>query len=331
MLVFSAGAEFSPSIHAAMLTYAERALLTSYPFITGTSSMKVVRYLLDGFGDRTLIMDSGIHSLRGVTPRFTDGWLKDYFKKYVRFLKESRFNGIIVEFDIHQFVPNWQKLLVEFRKQLNGEFGDRALFVCHPWSGMNDLLELVETRRRIAIPALRRLSASRVNPENSYRIFMKPVDSEVAKTKHFHILGETSTFAMTLPDNYSCDSTTWSMIVRFGRAFPRTPFGVFWWRRDKLEVPKPVQDVVDAKLKELYSNYWKSPEASRNNPQPKYTYALASALVASQLYASSAQVKIHNPEGMIPITEGLEVYHARSKEANQERRRGTGLRKPKGA
>lgn len=294
MKFFPAGAEFIPSVHAAMLTFANRALLTAYPFVMGTAGRRTAEYLLAGFSGRPLLLDSGIFTMRSKLhegQRFTEAFFYKYLDRYIQFIKDTCYKGAIIELDCHDFFPGWQGVLQKARERLHQEFGERVLYCYHPWSGLHDLGDLVRAGRRTAFSL--RVLAKHWNTTKTEALRLTLAQAGVPMgSSHIHVLGDSSEEVLSIaPNNFTCDSTTWSMIVRYGRAMPATPYAVTWWRRDKLEAPACVTEVVQAKTKELYRNYWLSPEASRSKPEPKYTLALAYALVASILYARSFEIK----------------------------------------
>jgi len=301
MRYYCAGAEFIPSIHASMLTYAHRALMTAYPFIEDPRRRATLDYLLEGFGDRPLIMDSGVFTLQGQAKagtKLTRRTLFDYAAKYVELVRDSGFRGLNIDVDVHDLTPGWRGILSDMRSYMFDQLGDKLLVTWHWMEGMDGWKHITETYPRVAhnyrdlrhvAKVLTDKQGAKVTPVQAARFMAQRAGCDLSD-KHCHILGTTSEHMFTLDDNYTCDSTTWSMVVRYGRSFPHSKFPVFWWRRQDLEAPKVVVEAVEEKLDDLYANYWRSPEASKSSPEPKYTLALAYALVASQMVAENPRL-----------------------------------------
>ena len=311
MQYFPAGGEFLPSIHAAMLTFADRALITAYPFLTDDTNLPVLDYLLEGMQGRPLILDSGIFSMNALKDKgreYSKEEVIAYCKKYIKLIKDYKFTGLIIDVDCHELCPNWIEVLYTCREMLYAEFGNRLIVTWHESGTIKDWEMVTKGYERFATNSWDLANLSKKMEAQTGRKYTKADVVKVLHKRasvnidehHFHILGATGEEYFSWENNFSCDSTTWSMIVRFGRSFPYSNFAVTWWRKKEVRAPKAVLDIVDAKRDELYRNFEKSPVAVKkqgHNPNPDFTYALACSLVASQLYAESIskKYKFNNP------------------------------------
>lgn len=294
MIYFAAGGEFSWELHAVTQMYSRASLVTAYKYITGRSDKGKssiytptnFRYVLSTLADRPLIVDSGMFTIQGqVFPPSGPGtaphayktseWLRWYIDRYVKLL--DGFKGLVVECDCHMLSKTWEKDLEYARTVLRSAFGDRLVYVWHPHTGER-LSELTDRYKRVAISEPAMKTATR-NPADVIRAAVK--SAKVKPDHHIHLLGTTNFAFVELPDNFSCDSSTWSMIVRFGRSFPRTKFPVTWYRRERLVAPAGVLAEVDEKFDRCLQAARLTPLNTASASKPDYLRALAAALVAS--------------------------------------------------
>jgi hypothetical protein len=309
----SAGGEFSWELHSVVQTYARVSLVTAYKYITGRSDKgrsKIYtptnfRYVLNTLEDRPLIVDSGMFTIQGqvfppsgagTAPHTykTSDWIRWYIDRYVALL--DGFKGLVVECDCHMLTPTWERDLDYARGVLKSAFGDRLIYVWHPHTGER-LGDLTRGVRRVAIsePAMKTAST---RPADAIRAAVKA--AKVRPDQHVHLLGTTNFAFAELPDNFSCDSSTWSMIVRVGRSFPRTRFPVEWYRRKKLMAPAGVLEEVDAKFAQCCDAARLTPLNTARASKPEYLRALAAALVASnRLLDSLSKHYTHPPSGVV--------------------------------
>lgn len=307
MLYYPAGGEFDPAMHAVFITFAKRALLSAYSFLEDGWNDRILRYLVERMQGRPLIMDSGVFTLQRRTftygEYFSHDRIIDYCKRYIELLKRVQYSGAVIEVDCHGIVKpetgNWKtQTLPECRKMLEDAFGDKLLYAYHPLSGLNDCRRLIDDGRRVATSAVRVkeiLSKKKLTPVQAICATLRNNCSkpEYYRNRHFHILGTTTPETMKLPNNFSCDSATWSMVVRYGRSLPNTPYMVTWWRRQgSPQAPDFIMREVHERKDELFRNYWQSPAARPDKPDPNFTMALAYALVASQTMFEVAERKL---------------------------------------
>lgn len=308
MIYFVAGAEFCWETAAVVETYARAALLTAYKFVMGkrkaTHSTSNFLYLIRRLEDRPVIVDSGMFTIQGQVwpaggwqhaPELgqykSSAWMRWYIDRYVRLLDKAKFNGLVIECDCHLLTRSWEKDLEYARSVLKSAFGDRVIHVWHP-SVDGRLAEMTARFNRVAVsdPAMK--SATR----HSDIVIAKAIrEARVRDDQQVHVLGTTNFSYAQFPDNFSCDASTWSMIVRFGRAFPRTLFPVEWYRRRELRAPKRVLEEVDAKFDQCLRAAARTPMNTRKASKPEYLRALAAALVAGNRLFDSISSRYSHP------------------------------------
>lgn len=313
MIYFAAGGEFAWELHAVVQTYSRASLVTAYKYITGRSNKgrsKIYtptnfRYVLHTLADRPLIVDSGMFTIQGqVFPASgpgtaphaykTSDWMRWYIDRYVRLL--DGFKGLVVECDCHMLTKAWERDLDYARSVLKSAFGDRLIYVWHPHTG-EKLSDLTSKVQRVAISEPAMKTAAR-RPADMIRAAVKAAN--VRPDQHVHLLGTTNFAFAELPDNFSCDSSTWSMIVRVGRSFPRTKFPVEWYRRKQLRAPDGVLAEVDSKFTQCLEAARLTPLNTARASKPEYLRALAAALVASnRLLDSLSKHFSHQPSDAI--------------------------------
>lgn len=285
--------------------------MTAHKFVVGerkaTHSPRNFAYLIRTLEDRPLIVDSGMFTIQaqvwpaggwidtrtlGATYKSSD-WMRRYIDRYVALLKAVDHRGLVVECDCHLLTADWERDLEYARALLRREFGDRVIHVWHP-SCDGPLAETAAKFGRVGIsdPAMKSATGRRAD----LNIHAAIRAARVTPAHHVHVLG-TSNFDSyaRYPDNFSCDSSSWSMIVRFGRAFPRTLFPVEWYRRKELRAPRGVLEEVDAGLERCLRAAASTPLNTARARKPEYLRALAAAMVAGNRLHASNSAKYDHP------------------------------------
>jgi len=304
VILYTAGGEFAYETHAVGETYATQALLTAFKYVNGRCPPKWFGWILQTLSDRPVIVDSGMFSLQGqVIPAdgptapgyapLTSQYMRWYVDKYIALLKAVQFNGLVVECDCHFLTRAWKEDLAWARGRMQDAFGDRVIYVWHPSTG-EAWEDVLGAHKRVAIsdPAMRVIHGN-----NDTGIRRAVTSTAIRSDQHVHILGSHNADLVQLDNRFTCDASTWSMIVRFGRAFPRTAFPVTWYRRKELVAPANVLARVDEKFDACCRLAQASPINTMRKLNPDYLRALAAALVAGNMVFDSESSRHNHPSG----------------------------------
>jgi len=281
-----AGAEFIAETHAVVHTYADAALMTAFKYVMNVRKPGLFYHVLQSVSDRPTIVDSGVFTLQREVfghnpPRLKPSdWFRKYTDLYVSLLSKSKYGGYVVECDCQGLTDNWEADLEYARGQLHSAFGDRVIHVWHAEQENQQVL-------RDNVKLFKRNSLSTVaygqKNDRDGRKFMSLLRSmQVPKDGHVHLLGTSNFKYACLPDNYSMDASTWSMIARFGRSFPNSRYAVTWYRRKNLTAAPSTVEIAEAKFAQCLAFAKQSPLLKGGQINVDYLRALAYACVASQ-------------------------------------------------
>lgn len=308
MIYFPAGFVACQLTHAIVQTFAKTALVTAYPYVIGKRPPGCFKHIADTLADRPVIVDSGMFSIQGEVWTGRDpahyaykssDYMRRYIDRYTEVLAKSNFNGYVVECDCNLLTREWEKDIEYGRGVLKSAFGDRVIYVWHYVDGISALKSLIGGVKRIAIsePSLR----TTLDIPDPIRNTLQLID--IKADQHLHILGTGNFNLAYLPDNYSIDSSTWSMVSRFGRSMPDNPYAVYWWRRKKLEAIPSVIEEVDASMDLCKSRVIAS--ALNRHKHRKidegYVRAMACALVSTQRYYAAQRKHYDHPENGVVV------------------------------
>ena len=272
-----------PPIASVFLTYADRALVTAYQFVQGEKPLRNLAWFAKQFGDRKVILDSGLFTLlkdhhvsRG-GEALPQAYYDRYFEKYKRIIGTVPDHWCCIELDA-QVLPG---ISVEaYRKWFEAEgLVDRTLFVWHLKEGVKAFGEYLRKYKRVAL-SHREIKSSGFGTCAVHGLLRSRRQDWAGH--HIHLLGTGhKEFASVYPDNFTGDSATWSRISHYGW----TPGGLVTARVEgkKIVAPESVLDRVRNKIPEAIENYRRHPEYShRKGVRTAYLWQLACGLIVFQ-------------------------------------------------
>lgn len=282
------------------LTFANRALITAYPFVMTHRKVSDLFWFARNFGDKPVILDSGLYTL--LRDRATKGPLSDafcigYFNNLLKLMKMVPKTWILVELDLHIFKSR-AEMVDGFRKVYVDEgLDDRVIHVWHLLEGTSKLPEYWDKYARVAC-SHRELMFSGEDPKP----FIRNVRASKSHWKncHTHMLGTANlSFVKVFNDSFSCDATSWNAIVLYGE----TKVAGKWvrWdtktRRLKSNVPGLVERVESA-VPTMTDWYKRHPDYKRgSHVRRDYTRQLAAGFL---LYTEEAEKVRHSGRGCKP-------------------------------
>lgn len=200
-------------------------LLTSYWYSKlkrGEKGNKEWRHLYDTL-DANWIIDSGLFTMMfgaGSGKTYTLADLRDYTKKYVRYLKQIRFRHAAVEMDVHKVLG--LKALAELRKYFEDNWPvEQTIYTWHIEEGIDGLHKLAKRYPYIAIsvPELRAIAKER---KQSLLMMVLNLLGHIKEAggdnpPKVHMLGCTQPDLMFNDMYYSVDSPSWTAPQRWKR------------------------------------------------------------------------------------------------------------------
>lgn len=225
MRVHLAGTETGHFLHTVALTGHKYNLL-SYYHLKRTSDGDQKK-LVEAMNAAQMfpIIDSGLFTMMfgaGKGKRYDLAAMTEYTKKYIEDIRALGFNNaVIVECDVHKIVG--MDGVVELRKHFK-DSGIQTMFVWHREEGMDGLLKLASEESYIAlsVPELRILFAEKkTRYQTAVFNLLGRLKRELGGSSNLpkiHLLGNTVKETMETSLAYSCDSTSYLSVVRYGVA-----------------------------------------------------------------------------------------------------------------
>jgi len=271
MLYFPSITEgFSPP-SLASLYFADRYLVSIYPFITEKRPIKAIKHALELFPDKFVMIDSGVYSLVHKDSVMSNDALVAYTQKYLDIIKKLDFKGLIIEVDSQYLQQDYGTL--EKLRRLYKSYGvaDQVIYVWHMTDGFDGFFDMMSKYKRVAFSlkeAVVPIKSNEKKPkkkqyQNYVLTFIRKIKN-ITKNHHIHLLGTTVDWLAHLPHNWTCDSATWTSGLTWGYYFLENPFG-FDFRKGRFSVSPSIEEKVDAAIPELMRIYRSAPRFSRRS------------------------------------------------------------------
>lgn len=165
------------------------------------------------------IMDSGLFTMMfgaGSDKTYKEEDIVEYTNKYISDLKKIKYNGYIVEMDVHKIFG--LESLKRFRYIFKQKYEiDKTIYVWHIEEGEKGFKKLCKTYPYIAIsiPELRIVLKGKNNLEKMVKKLVM-LANKINPNIKIHLLGCTQQSLMEQKGYYSCDSTSWMSSVKYG-------------------------------------------------------------------------------------------------------------------
>lgn len=267
------------STAAVFLEHAPRALVSAYPFCIGIRPIRNLLWFAKNFGDRQVILDSGLFTFFRDTEvhgkKVTSEIFDAYFSRYTKILRLIPKHWIIVEFDTHAMghpVEPYREVLAK-----NG-WEDRALHVWHIEEGMPAFVDYVKRFKRVAFS---QVGLDRGGSGSSAIPAMLRSIKDLRKGKHIHVLGSTADRLFPqCDDGFSADSTTWTNIAIYGETRGGAARAKYDSRTKKVTAPESIMEIVHRSMPHMMDWYRKHPEHTlTRNIRVNYLRQLSAGLL----------------------------------------------------
>jgi len=297
-----------PPVLGAFAPWRCRLLFTAYPFVTGEKPVSLLVHLLKTFGNLPMLCDSGLFTLRSLFKgTLKDSDLIDYTKRYVRLIRSVRYTQPLIEMDVHHIMQRDDTL--QRCRDMFDPIADQTLYVYRGSTEEADVfVRMVREHRRIALaygeltdfhsegrkmwsgtPFPKLHHPFHLGPKRVLRWLTTQAGDALHGT-HIHLLGHTEEWLASFPDNFSCDSASWSAFMYWGATLTGTPWEVTY--RDKqFHATNGVMREVLKHTPAMIREYKASPEHKGTDVRVKYTQMLAAGLRSSLLWWESLRKK----------------------------------------
>jgi len=165
------------------------------------------------------IMDSGLFTMMfgaGSDKTYKEEDIVEYTNKYISDLKKIKYNGYIVEMDVHKIfgLESLKRFRYIFKQKYDIE---KTIYVWHIEEGEEGFIKLCKTYPYIAIsiPELRIVLKGKNNLEKMVKKLVM-LANKINPNIKIHLLGCTQQSLMEQKGYYSCDSTSWMSSVKYG-------------------------------------------------------------------------------------------------------------------
>ena len=246
----------APSV--ASLYFTDRYLFTIYPFLKKKRPESLIKYVMELYPDKQVMVDSGVYSLMYKNQLIEEDDLILYTHQYLEMLDRLNFKGILIEVDSQYIEEEYGT--IDTLRTLYPEYGveDRVLYVWHFAEGLDALWGLMEKYKRIALSPKelwmylkdrKQQKEYKSKALNLFKHMQKRSDNH-----HFHLLGTMLDWTAHLPHNWTCDASSWTSGLVWGFYFLDSPFG-FDFRGEKENVSPAIKRKVDEAMPELLRIY----------------------------------------------------------------------------
>lgn len=258
MIYFPSVTESFSAPSVASLYFTDSYLFTIYPFLNNKRPESLIRYVLDLYPDKSVIVDSGVYSLMYKKQEMSEGDLINYTHKYLEMLDRLNYKGLLVEVD-SQYIETEYGTLESLRELYPVyKMEDRVIYVWHFADGLDALWELMQEHKRIALAPkelwmyLKKKKQHKMYKSKALKLFN--MIQKRSDNHHFHLLGTMLDWTAYLPHNWTCDASSWTSGLMWGFYFLESPFG-FDFRGGKENVSPVVKRKIDEAMPELLRIY----------------------------------------------------------------------------
>lgn len=275
-----------------IFTLSDQSLVSAYPFLVGDRNPANFRYFLRVHKNKPVIIDSGAYTLMTQqASKLTPKVVENYFEKYMEFIDKvvDPISPDIpyVEVDC-QYLPGGDYLNDQFRDN----YPDPSR-VYHVWRAVEPrekLIEMSQEYDRVAFAPrdLKAVIKVRSNPgkhklERIYRATLQGIARELNKeatASHIHVLGSALPELAVMPDNWTCDSSSYTYLNSYGfifRGSKKWKMDIRPERQEDWVIPKQVMIRVGREYSRIKRIMQAHPQYK--TPRERYTKLMACALL----------------------------------------------------